>query len=91
MAQKIHHIIQFTNITGRIMSFFGVTVNTIEAIYPHSNADKLELGKVSDLNFQFVVGTDNFKVGDEPIIFPLCTLAEISKSALLQNQPFLAG
>ena len=31
-----------------IMSFFGVTVNSIEEIYPHSNADKLELGKVSD-------------------------------------------
>ena len=39
----------------------------------------------------FLTFSDNFKVGDEPIIFPLCTLAEISKSALLQNQPFLAG
>jgi len=54
MGEKIRVINQFTNITERIMSFFGVTVNTIEEIYPHSNADKLELGKVSDLNFQFV-------------------------------------
>lgn len=60
------------------MSFFGVTVNTIEEIYPHSNADKLELGKVSDLNFQFVVGTDNFKVGDKVLYFPIDSLIPTS-------------
>ncbi len=56
------------------MSFFGVTVHTIEEIYPHSNADKLELGKVSGLNFQFVMGKDNYKIGDKVLYFPIDSL-----------------
>ena len=60
------------------MSFFGVTVHTIEEIYPHSNADKLELGKVSDLNFQFVMGKDVYKVGDKVLYFPIDSLIPTS-------------
>jgi len=56
------------------MSFFGVTKNTIEKIYPHPNADKLELGKVSGLNFQFVMGIGSYKVGDEVLYFPIDSL-----------------
>lgn len=56
------------------MSFFGVTVHTIEEIYPHSNADKLELGKVSGLNFQFVMAKDNYAVGDKVLYFPIDSL-----------------
>ena len=56
------------------MSNFAVTIEKIEEIAPHENADRLELGRVAGMTFQFVVQKDTYKPGDEVIYFPLDSL-----------------
>ncbi len=53
------------------MSTFKVEVRKIEKIYPHTNADKLELGKVDGLDFQFVMQKDTYQIGDLVVYFPV--------------------
>lgn len=53
------------------MSFFGVTVRNIEKVWNHPNADRLDLAQVSDSTFQFVVGRDEYKIGDRVLYFPV--------------------
>lgn len=53
------------------MAFFGVTLEIIEKILPHPNADKLELGVLHDMTFQFVVPKGIYKPGDRVLYFPL--------------------
>jgi RNA ligase (TIGR02306 family) len=53
------------------MAFFGVTIETIEKVYEHPNADKLSLAKAKGLNFQFVILKDSFKEGDQVLYFPI--------------------
>jgi RNA ligase (TIGR02306 family) len=53
------------------MAFFGVTIETIEKVYPHPNADRLSLAKVQGLSFQFVIGKDQFVPGDKVLYFPI--------------------
>ena len=52
------------------MSTFLVEAKKISKIYPHDNADKLELGQVEGMTFQFVVQKGLYKVGDEVCYFP---------------------
>lgn len=53
------------------MSFFGVTVEKIVYISKHPNADKLDIAKLEGLDFQFIVGKDQLKVGDKCLYFPI--------------------
>jgi RNA ligase (TIGR02306 family) len=53
------------------MAFFGVTKEKIEKVWAHPNADRLELGKLENLSFQFVIVKGQFKAGDEVLYFPL--------------------
>ena len=53
------------------MAFFGVTVETIGYIRPHPNADKLELGYLDGMKFQFIVGKGEWKRGDKCLYFPI--------------------
>jgi RNA ligase (TIGR02306 family) len=53
------------------MAFFGVTVETIEKVWPHPNADRLALSKAKGLSFQFVILKDSFKEGDKILYFPI--------------------
>jgi|GEM_PF-476488 len=53
------------------MSFFGVTVRTIEKVWNHPNADRLDLAQVNGTAFQFVVGRDGYRVGDKVLYFPV--------------------
>ena len=52
------------------MSTFLVEAKKISKIYPHDNADKLELGQVEGMTFQFVVQKGLYQVGDEVVYFP---------------------
>ncbi len=53
------------------MSFFNVTIETIESINPHSNADKLEIAKMKGLGFQFIVPKGQYSVNQKVLYFPI--------------------
>jgi RNA ligase (TIGR02306 family) len=53
------------------MAFFGITVEKIEKVWNHPNADRLSMAKVKGLAFQFVIGKDQFKENDTVLYFPL--------------------
>ena len=56
------------------MSYFGVTIEKIEKISPHGNADKLEIAKLEGLNYVFCVGKGTFKENDYVFYFQSDTI-----------------
>ena len=56
------------------MSTFKVEVKRISEIKPHNNADKLEIGKVGGLDFQFVIEKGRYNVGELVVYFPVDSL-----------------
>ena len=73
------------------MSTFAVVQKKISKISPHTNADKLELGQVEGMTYQFVVQKGLYKVGDEVVYFPIDSLLP---QELIQQQGianFMAG
>ena len=73
------------------MAFFGVTVETIDQVLPHPNADKLSLGKLKGIAFEFVIGKDQFKIGDKVLYFPIDSLLPPSIIEALNLTGRLAG
>jgi RNA ligase (TIGR02306 family) len=73
------------------MSTFKVTVEKISEVKNHSNADRLDIAKVSGMDFQFVVGRDEYKVGDLCIYFPLDSLLPEKITTALNLSGKLAG
>lgn len=73
------------------MAFFGVTVETIDKIWPHPNADRLELASLENLAFQFIIGKGSFSEGDNVLYFPIDSVLtqETAKSLGLEGK--LAG
>lgn len=53
------------------MSFFAVTLRKIAKVWNHPNADRLDLAQVDNSMYQFVVGRDQYKIGDEVLYFPI--------------------
>lgn len=53
------------------MSYFAVTIETIEKIWEHPDADRLELCKLEGMDFQCVVGKRDHKEGEKVLYFPL--------------------
>ncbi len=51
------------------MSNIAVTVEQIQAILPHPNADRLEIAKI--LGTQTLVPKGEFQVGEKVLFFPL--------------------
>lgn len=56
------------------MAFFAVTVEEIDKVMAHPNADRLSLATVKGMSFQFVIGKDQFKSGDKVLYFPIDSL-----------------
>jgi len=56
------------------MAFFGVTIETIESVWDHPNADRLSLAKMKNLSFQFVIGKNQFQAGQKVLYFPIDSL-----------------
>lgn len=73
------------------MAFFGVTKEKISKVYPHPNADLLELAQVEGLAFQFVIKKGQFKAGDEVLYFPIDSLLSPEVLAKLHLTGKLAG
>ena len=73
------------------MSTFAVVLKKISKIYPHPDADKLELGQVEGMSFQFVVQKGLYKAGDDVVFFPI---EAVLPQDLIQQQGianFMAG
>lgn len=52
------------------MSFFGVCIEKIDDVWAHPNADKLELAKLVNIDYQFVIAKGSFKKDDLVLYFP---------------------
>jgi len=73
------------------MSTFAVVQKKISKIYIHPDADKLELGQVEGMTFQFVVQKGLYKAGDDVVFFPIDA---VLPQRLIQQQGianFMAG
>lgn len=53
------------------MSTFGVTVEKLSKVWPHPNADKLDLGSLEGMDYQFVLRRGAYKTGDLVVYFPV--------------------
>ena len=53
------------------MSTFAVTIRKLSRVWPHPNADRLELASVEGCEYQFVIPKDQYKQGDEVVFFPI--------------------
>ena len=53
------------------MAFFGVTLEVIETVRHHPNADRLDICTLAGMSFQFVTGRDQYKPGDRVLYFPI--------------------
>lgn len=60
------------------MSKFGVTIERLEKIEPHENADHLEMASLAGRDYSFVVGKRQFQEGDAVIYFPIDSLLPMS-------------
>lgn len=73
------------------MALFEVVKTKIKEVKAHINADKLELGSIEANTYQFVVGKDEVKVGDDVIYFPIDSLLPDELSEYLNIKNFLSG
>lgn len=53
------------------MSFFGVTIETLDKIEPIEGADRIVKATLKGIDFSFVIGKDTFKVNDTVLYFPV--------------------
>lgn len=75
------------------MSEFAVTIERIGEVWNHPNADRLDLARVDGMSFQFIVGRDQYKVGDLVVYFPIDSLLPqniVEKLGLVGKLPTLA-
>lgn len=56
------------------MSLFAVTIENIAEIYPHPNADRLDMARLQGKDYEFVVGKGQFQAGDKVVYFPVDSL-----------------
>jgi len=73
------------------MSYFAVEKKKIGWVGVHTNADKLSLAKVEGIEYQFVTGKDEFKIGDDVMYFPIDSVLPKALSDFLNITNFLTG
>jgi len=73
------------------MSFFGVTVETIDTIGPIADADRIQVASLKGLGFSFVIAKDQFKVGEQVLYFPVDSLLPLPLAEKLGVAGKLAG
>ncbi|HEU4407813.1 MAG TPA: RNA ligase (ATP) [Polyangiaceae bacterium] len=56
---------------GGTVSIFAVTVEQLREVWPHPNADRLELGRLGSMSYQFVLAKGAYKAGDRVVYFPI--------------------
>lgn len=73
------------------MSTFSVTIEKIESVLRHPNADRLELATVQGMSFQFAVAKGAYAVGDLVVYFPVDSLLPPELITLLGLEGYLSG
>jgi len=73
------------------MAFFGVTIETIETVRHHPNANCLDLCTLDSISFQFVTGKDEYKEGDKVLYFPIDALISENVAERLGVKGKLSG
>jgi RNA ligase (TIGR02306 family) len=73
------------------MALFVVPVKAIDRVWPHPNADRLELASVQGISWQFVVAKGEYQPGDRVVYFPIDSLLPDALVELLGIRAFLAG
>lgn len=73
------------------MAFFGITVETVEQVKPHPNADKLSIAKLKGLSFDVVIGLNQFNPGDKVLYIPVDALLPEAMISALNLTGRLAG
>jgi RNA ligase (TIGR02306 family) len=73
------------------MAFFAVEKKNISKVWPHSNADRLELASVEGLLLQFAVGKGDYQVGEEVVYFPIDSILPDPLIEFFQIRNFLSG
>jgi len=53
------------------MSFFGVSLEVIDQILPHPNADRLSIYKMAGLDFEVIAGIGDYNIGQKVLYFPV--------------------
>jgi len=73
------------------MATFKVEALKLSKVYKHPNADRLELGQVEGMSFQFCIPKDVYTVGETVVYFPIDSILpqEFIKQQNIAN--FLAG
>lgn len=56
------------------MSTFAVTIEHIDRVWAHPNADRLELASLRGMTYQFCVGKGVYAAGDRVVYFPIDSL-----------------
>lgn len=59
------------------MSTFAVTIEKIDKVWEHDNADRLELASIVGQAYQFVVAKDVYSEGDKVVYFPVDSLLPV--------------
>jgi RNA ligase (TIGR02306 family) len=73
------------------MSTFKISLEQINKVWPHPNADRLELASLAGMTFQFCVPKGEYQEGDEVIYFPIDAVLPESVIGLLGLTGKLSG
>lgn len=73
------------------MSTFQVSIRKISEIWPHGNADRLELARVDGLGYQFCSQKGTKGVGDEVVYFPVDSVLPERLAEALGVRNLLSG
>ena len=73
------------------MAFFGVTVETVECVLPHPNADRLELLALAGLGFPLVDAKGRYAPGMRILYFPIDAVIPAALADRMGVRKYLAG
>lgn len=73
------------------MSLFAVTIEKIDRVWAHPDADRLDLGSVEGLAFQFCIGKGLYKPGDTVVYIPVDAVLPDTLIDHLDLRNLLAG
>jgi RNA ligase (TIGR02306 family) len=73
------------------MSTFAVTVERIGDVWPHPNADRLELARLASMSYQFVIAKGAYRPGDAVVYFPVDSVLPAALAERLGLAGKLAG
>ena len=73
------------------MSYFGITVENIDTVKHHPNADRLDICTLVGMTFQFVTGRDQYKPGEVILYFPVDSIIPLELQGKMGVTGMLSG